>query len=75
MRLWGGFATYYIFKKFDLKIDKISNIHGRIYNVSNINGDIRIIPLYHPAIATYNVKTKKILFEDFKLIKKVFDEC
>lgn len=71
----GNFATYYIFKKFGLKIDKISNIHGRIYNVNNINGDIRIIPLYHPAFATYNIKIKKILFEDFKLIKKVFDEC
>jgi uracil-DNA glycosylase family 4 len=71
----GSFATYYIFKKFGLKIDKISNIHGKIYNVNNINGNIIIIPLYHPAIVIYNVKIKKILFEDFKLLKKVFDEC
>ncbi len=71
----GNFATSYIFKKFGLKIDKISNIHGRIYNVNNIYGVIKIIPLYHPAIATYNIKTKKILLEDFKLIKKALDEC
>jgi len=70
----GNFANFYIFKKFGLKIDKISNIHGRIYQINNIYGIIRIIPLYHPAVATYNINTKKTLFEDFKLIKKVLKE-
>ena len=70
----GNFATSYIFKKFGLKVDKISNIHGRIYRINNISDVIKIIPLYHPAIATYNINNKKILFEDFKLLKKAITE-
>jgi DNA polymerase len=65
----GNFACSYIFEKFGLKYYKISDIHGKIFKKNTLMGQIIIIPLYHPAIATYNPNTKKILLEDFKNIK------
>jgi len=67
----GNFATDYILKKFDLKdkIQGISKIHGNVFNVSTLNGQIKIIPLYHPAVATYNPNMLNILKKDFEDIK------
>lgn len=70
----GNFASSYIFEKFGLKYDKISKIHGKIFRVNTIFGKLSIIPLYHPAVATYNINTKKTLLDDFKLVKKAIEE-
>jgi len=67
----GNFACSYIFEKFSLKYDKISNVHGKVFHINTLMGNIKIIPLYHPAVATYNPNTKDTLLEDFKIIKKV----
>ena len=67
----GNFACSYIFEKFSLKYDKISNVHGKVFQMNTLMGNIKIIPLYHPAVATYNPNTKNTLLEDFKIIKKV----
>ena len=72
--LLGNFAASYIFEKFGLKYDKISNVHGRIFQINTIFGSIKIIPLYHPAIATYNPETKNTLLEDFKTIKNAIEQ-
>lgn len=32
-------------------------------------GSIKIIPLYHPAVATYNPSMKEILLKDFQILK------
>ena len=66
----GNFACSYIFEKFGLKYDKISNVHGKIFHINTLMGSIQIIPLYHPAVATYNPNTKNTLLEDFKTVKK-----
>ena len=66
----GNFASSYIFEKFGLKYDKISKIHGKIFQINAIFGNIKIIPLYHPAVATYNPNTNNTLLEDFRVIKK-----
>jgi len=70
----GNFASSYIFEKFGLKYDKISNIHGKIFQINTVFGRLKIIPLYHPAVATYNPETKNILLEDFKAIKNAIEE-
>jgi DNA polymerase len=67
----GNFASSYILDKFGLDSDKISTTHGKIFKTNTIFGDIRIIPLYHPAVAIYNLNTKNILLDDFKVIKKL----
>lgn len=66
----GNFAVSYIFDKYGLKKEKISNVHGKVYQVNTVFGRIKIIPMYHPAVATYNPNTKKVLLEDFQLLKK-----
>ncbi|NMX21725.1 uracil-DNA glycosylase [ANME-1 cluster archaeon GoMg4] len=70
----GNFSLSYIFDKFGLKKDKISKIHGTVFTVSTIAGIKikKIIPLYHPAVATYNPNMKGSLIEDFKVLKKGF---
>jgi len=70
----GNFACSYIFEKFSLKYDKISNVHGKVFQMNTLMGTIKIIPLYHPAVATYNPNNKDTLLEDFKIIKKVLNE-
>jgi len=69
----GNFACSYIFEKFSLNYDKISNVHGKVFQLNTLMGTIKIIPLYHPAVATYNPNTKDTLLEDFKIIKKVLN--
>ncbi len=66
----GNFAASYIFEKFGLKIDKISNTRGKVFETNTIFGNIKIIPMYHPAVATYNPNTISILKGDFKVIKE-----
>ena len=67
----GNFATDYILKKFGLKdkIQGISKIHGKVFSVSSLSGLIKIIPIYHPAVVTYNPNMLKILKKDFEKIK------
>lgn len=69
----GNFSTEYIFEKFGLVYDKISRIHGKTFQINTLLGKITIIPMYHPAVATYNPNTKNTLLEDFKIIKKVVE--
>ena len=71
----GNFACSYIFEKYNLKYDKISNVHGKIFQINTLMGTIKIIPFYHPVIATYNPNTINTLLEDFKVIKKLTDEA
>ena len=62
----GRIAISYIFNKYDLKFEKINNIHGKIYMINNL----KIIPIYHPAALIYNNKLKDAIKEDFKIIKQ-----
>ena len=58
----------------DLKYDKITKVHGNIYHTITNLGSIKIIPIFHPAVATYNPNKKNILLEDFKIIKKAVEQ-
>jgi len=67
----GNFATKFILKKFNVmdKIPGISLLHGKSYKVTNIFGTIEIIPLYHPAVGTYNPEMKNVLLKDIQILK------
>ncbi len=68
----GNYSTKYIFEKYGLKdqIQGISKIHGEIFKVKNLFQSINIIPLYHPAVVTYNINMKETLKEDFKILEQ-----
>jgi len=65
------YSMRFIMEKFGLKdqIDVISKIHGRLFKGKSLFQDVVIIPFYHPAVATYNPNMKKVLEEDFKILK------
>ncbi len=66
----GNFATSYILEKYGFKTDRIGKIHGKEYDLNNLVLNAKIVPLYHPAAATYNPNMKSVLMEDFKKIKE-----
>jgi DNA polymerase len=70
----GNFASSFVFEKFGLSYDKISNVHGEIFHVNTLFGDKIIIPMYHPAVATYNPNRKETLSKDFKSIQTALEK-
>ena len=67
----GNHATKYIMEKYGLKdkITAISKLHSQIFKGTNIFGSVKIMPMYHPAIATYTPDMKEVLLKDFKLLE------
>lgn len=68
----GRYSMSYIMKKFDLEfeLEPISKAHGKTYKAEASYGAITIVPLYHPAVAIYNNKTKDTLIADFQTLKQ-----
>jgi DNA polymerase len=69
----GRFGMEYIMNRYGLQdeIKPIGKIHGQIFETS-INGiKVKVIPLYHPALALYNPNYKHDLLEDFKILEKI----
>jgi len=68
----GRFSMDYIMRKFglDASITNISNMHGKTFSAQTSYGPVKIIPLYHPAVAVYDSSRKQELIDDFKILKK-----
>lgn len=68
----GNFSTAFIMEKYGLKeeIQGISKIHGKVFGISSLFQNFKIIPLYHPAVAAYNANMKGVLKDDFKILEK-----
>lgn len=66
----GRFSMKYIMGKFGLedKLEGISKIHGKLFDAKVSYGTVKIIPLYHPAVAVYNANEKEVLMADFKAL-------
>jgi len=69
----GRFSMAYIMEKFGLvaELKSISQIHGKAFAVKASYGDIKIITLYHPAVALYNGGMREQLLKDFEIIKNL----
>jgi len=63
----GDTATQYVLQKYGIKPDGISKIHGRVFKA----GNLKIIPLYHPAAALYTYRLERVMREDFKKLKSI----
>ena len=68
----GRYSMNFLMERFGLEdqIEGISKIHGRLFKSKDLFRNVTIIPFYHPAVATYNPNMKKILEEDFKILRK-----
>lgn len=64
----GNYSTAFILRKYNLedKIQGISKIHGKIFPADKV----KIIPLYHPAAATYNPNIIETMRRDFQILKE-----
>lgn len=68
----GRFSMQYIMDKFHLteKLGPISKLHGKIFEAKSSWGIVKIIPLFHPAVALYGASKKVDLLNDFKALKQ-----
>jgi len=69
----GSFATTYIFEKFSIPKKNISSVAGKVIEVDTEFGWKKIIPLFHPAVATYNVNKTEDLINDFQVIRRALE--
>lgn len=75
----GRYSMYYVMPKFGLEfeLEPISKNHGKVFAVPREalakwgwgNHEMKIIPLYHPAVAVYNSHTLDVLKKDFEVLK------
>lgn len=68
----GRFSMDYIMRKFNLivMLQTISRMHGKVFEAEAPYGKIKIVPLYHPAVAVYNANTKDELKKDFQALRE-----
>jgi DNA polymerase len=66
----GSFSTAYIFLKYDIPFTKISEVHGKLYTKNTLYSKVHVIPMYHPAVATYNPNKKSVLLDDIQQVKQ-----
>ena len=68
----GRFSMDYIMRRFGLglSITNISKMRGKVFDAKTDYGDVKIAPLYHPAVAIYNRTTKDVLLQDFQVLKQ-----
>lgn len=68
----GRFSMTYILTKYNSeeKDIKISQAHGKKFEVWSDYGPVTILPLYHPAVGLYNPNQKKTLLKDFQILKQ-----
>lgn len=67
----GRYAMGYILKKFDCNeaMKPIGQMHGTVVDTKASYGPIKIVVLYHPAVAVYNRNSVEALEQDFTVLK------
>lgn len=68
----GRYSMSYIMEHYGLKdqLRSISALHGKKFIITYGEKTVTYIPLYHPAVALYTGSIKKVMFEDFKILKQ-----
>ena len=71
--LLGRHAMKYVMEKFGLssQMSGISKIHGTVFEAASSYGNIKIIPVYHPAVALYNPELKEVMIKDFQKLREL----
>ena len=69
----GNVSASYIFKKFGLKFESMNKVHGKIFSVSNLFIQTKVIATYHPAAILRNQGLMPIAKTDWEIIKEVME--
>ena len=67
----GNISSKYIFNKYGLKFKSMSEVHGKMYRIISLHGELKIIATYHPAAILRNPK----LIEEAKMDWKTIGEA
>ena len=71
----GRFALEFIANKFVpkdvLSEPKITQLHGKVIEGQASYGAVKIVPLFHPAVALYDVQQRDTLLADFQVLKSI----
>jgi len=66
----GRHSASYVFSKAGLgKVESITRVRGRAYQVRLLNLPVLLVPMYHPAAVLHNPKYRDELERDFELLK------
>ena len=69
----GNISANYIFKKFGLKFESMNKSHGKVFSVSNLFIQAKVIATYHPAAILRNQNLVPIAKADWETIKEVME--
>jgi DNA polymerase len=69
----GNISANYIFKKFGLKFESMNKQHGKVFSVSNLLIQTKIIATYHPAAILRNQNLMTTAKADWEIIKEAID--
>jgi uracil-DNA glycosylase len=69
----GRFAMDFILAQFDMpqQGQSIGDLHGRILDAEATYGEVKVVPLYHPAAAFYNQELETTMHEDVRVLKEL----
>ncbi|KND48986.1 MAG: DNA polymerase bacteriophage-type [Parcubacteria bacterium C7867-005] len=67
----GRFSMDYIMNRYGLsaQIGPIGRLHGQVFLTTISGQNVKVVPLYHPAVALYNPNNKQELLRDFQILK------
>lgn len=66
----GNHSTGYILSKAGLPFNGITQAHGKFYETTILDLHVTVFPTFHPAAGLYSGRYKKLLQQDFQLLKK-----
>lgn len=67
----GRFSMVYILDKYSVDAPRaIGSAHGKEFIAETGYGKVKIVPLYHPAVALYTASKRDELLKDFEILKK-----
>jgi len=64
----GNISSTYIFKKFGMRFESMGKQHGRVFSISNLSLQSKIIATYHPAAILRNQNLIPIAKTDWETI-------
>jgi len=69
----GRFSSAYIMNRFGLEkiFTSMGEVHGKVFTFEAEYGEVKIVPMYHPAAALYGSGTKKLMEKDFKNVRSI----
>ena len=64
----GNISASYIFRKFGIRFESMNRQHGRVFSISNLSLQTKIIATYHPAAILRNQNLMSIAKADWEII-------